>query len=306
MMPRFSSSTLAVLLAAPFSALLCQSSPVRTHDDSETVVFVCEHGTVKSVVAMAYFTRLTGERGLPIRAISRGTALEPRVPAPVRDGLRADGLSLGSFTPTPFTPADLGSAIAVVSFDQPGVAATVAGRVPTSAWDGLPAVSENYAVARDSIRLRVAGLVDSLARARAATQSQGQMSLFPPAEIQWKDGPPSLRKGVQMAVLEGDPSKPGTFTIRFRFPAGFEVMPHFHTQTEHATVISGVLHLGMGDRFDKAATRALAAGSFGYWPAGTRHFAWMEGETILQLHGQGPWTVTYVNPTDDPRKTTPR
>ena len=60
------------------------------------------------------------------------------------------------------------------------------------------------------------------------------------------------------------------------------------------------------DRFDKAATRALGAGSFGYWPAGTRHFAWMEGETILQLHGQGPWTVTYVNPADDPRKATPR
>ncbi len=306
MMPRFATSALAVLLAAPLPALRGQSPPAPAHHDSETVVFVCEHGTVKSVVAMAYFTRLAGERGLPIRAISRGTALEPSVPAPVQDGLRADGLTLGAFTPTRFTPADLGSAIAVVSFDQPGVAATVAGRVPTSAWDGLPAVSENYAVARDSIRLRVAGLVDSLARARAGNQSQGQMSLFPPAEIQWKDGPPSLRKGVQMAVLEGDPAKPGTFTIRFRFPDGFQVMPHWHTQTEHATVVKGVLHLGMGDRFDKAATRALAAGSFGYWPAGTRHFAWVEGETILQLHGQGPWTVTYVNPTDDPRKPTPR
>jgi len=43
------------------------------------------------------------------------------------------------------------------------------------------------------------------------------------------------------------------------------------------------------------------AGSFGYWPAGTRHFAWAEGETILQLHGQGPWTVTFVNAADDPR-----
>ena len=116
----------------------------------------------------------------------------------------------------------------------------------------------------------------------------------------------SLPKGVRMAILEGDPIQPGPFTIRFRFPDGFRVGPHWHTQTEHATVISGVLHLGMGDRFDRSTTRALPAGTFGFWPAGTRHFAWTEGETILQLHGQGPWTVTYVDPADDPRKATPR
>jgi len=57
----------------------------------------------------------------------------------------------------------------------------------------------------------------------------------------------------------------------------------------------------MGERFDRASTRTLATGSFGYWPAGTKHFAWAEGETVLQLHGLGPWTITYVNATDDPR-----
>ena len=73
------------------------------------------------------------------------------------------------------------------------------------------------------------------------------------------------------------------------------------TQTEHVTIVAGTLHLGMGERFDRASTRTLVTGSFGYWPAGTKHFAWAEGETILQLHGQGPWTITYVNATDDPR-----
>jgi quercetin dioxygenase-like cupin family protein len=92
--------------------------------------------------------------------------------------------------------------------------------------------------------------------------------------------------------------------MRLRFPAGLRVPPHTHTATEHATVISGVLHLGMGERFDSTATQPLAAGSFGYWVAGTKHFAWFEGETVLQIHGQGPWTLTYVNPADDPR--TPR
>jgi len=132
--------------------------------------------------------------------------------------------------------------------------------------------------------------------------SQGAMTLYAASEIQWREGPPSLPKGVQMAVLEGDPAQPGLFTLRFRFPDGFRVAPHRHTQTEHATVISGVLHLGMGERFDRETARALGAGSFGFWPAGTPHFAWAEGETILQLQGLGPWTITYVNPADDPRR----
>lgn len=144
-----------------------------------------------------------------------------------------------------------------------------------------------------------------LACCGSAAAAQSPMALFPPAEIQWKDGPPSLPKGAKMAVLEGDPSQPGMFTIRFKFPAGFQINAHWHTQTEHATVIAGILHLGNGEHFDRAATRALTVGTFGYWPAGTRHFAWAEGETILQLHGQGPWTITYVNPADDPRKTAP-
>ena len=144
------------------------SSQVRSGavSDSQTVVFVCEHGTVKSVVALAYFRQLAQERGLNIRAISRGTAPDSAVPARVREGLRLDGLPLGSFTPAEFTLADLVSAITVVSFDQPKVADIVAGRVPTAQWDGLPAVSENYRIARDSIRSRVARLVDSLDRAR--------------------------------------------------------------------------------------------------------------------------------------------
>jgi hypothetical protein len=104
-----------------------------------------------------------------------------------------------------------------------------------------------------------------------------------------------------MALLEGDPAKEGMFTVRMRFPDGFVVAPHWHSQIEHVTVLSGTLHFGMGDKFDRKATRAMPAGSFGYWPVGMKHFGWMEGKTVLQLHGRGPWTITYVNPADDPR-----
>jgi arsenate reductase len=153
-----------LLLGAPASlSAQVRATPVP---DSQTVVFVCEHGTVKSVVALAWFQRLARERHLNIRAISRGTAPDSGVPAKVREGLRLDGLPLGSFTPTRFTLADLASAITVISFDQQKVADMVGGRVPSARWDGLPAVSEDYRIARDSIRHRVARLVDSLDHAR--------------------------------------------------------------------------------------------------------------------------------------------
>jgi quercetin dioxygenase-like cupin family protein len=133
------------------------------------------------------------------------------------------------------------------------------------------------------------------------TKPAGDMGLFPAAEIRWGEGPPSLAKGASMVVLEGDPAKEGMFTMRLRFPDGFVVNPHYHSQVEHVTVIAGTLHFGMGEKFDRAKTRPMPAGSFGFWPVGMRHFAYAEGETVLQLHGKGPWTITYVNPADDPR-----
>jgi quercetin dioxygenase-like cupin family protein len=154
----------------------------------------------------------------------------------------------------------------------------------------------------------IAGLLvvgPASAAAQQPSADSAGMTLYPSGEVQWKDGPASLPKGARMAILEGDPTQPGVFTMRIKFPAGFKVSPHYHSQTEHATVISGALSLGMGRVFEKSAMRVLPAGSFGYWPAGTPHFAWFEHETVLQLHGQGPWTVTYVNPADDPRKPAP-
>lgn len=138
--------------------------------------------------------------------------------------------------------------------------------------------------------------------ATGAGQTQDKMGLFLPAEVKWGPGPTSLQKGARMAVLEGDPTKEGQFTMRLWLPDGFVVAPHWHTQVEHVTIISGVLNFGMGEKFERGATREMPAGSFGYWPVGMRHFAWTKGETVLQLHGRGPWTITYVNPADDPRR----
>lgn len=127
-------------------------------------------------------------------------------------------------------------------------------------------------------------------------------AIHTPAQIQWVDGPPSLPAGAKFAVLEGDPAKEGFFTMRVRLPDGYRIPPHTHPKVEHITVISGTFNFGMGDKFDQSATKEMPAGTFGFWPEGMKHFAWARGETIVQLHGVGPWSIEYLDPADDPRK----
>jgi hypothetical protein len=149
-----------------------------------------------------------------------------------------------------------------------------------------------------------AALAAGVALARAADEpSMGGMdaTLFPASGMEWKPGPPSLPKGVSIAVLEGDPSAEGPFVFRLKAPDGYRIPPHTHPKVERVTVISGTFNLGMGEKFDEKAAKAMPAGTFGYWPAGMKHFAFTKGETVVQLHGTGPWTIVYLDPKDDPR-----
>jgi hypothetical protein len=124
-----------------------------------------------------------------------------------------------------------------------------------------------------------------------------------PDELKWGPAPPSLPPGAQLAVLSGDPSKAGgQYTMRAKFPDGYKVPPHWHPTDENVTVIQGTFNLGMGDKLDQSETKALPAGGFAMMPKHMHHFAWATGETIVQIHGTGPFAITYVNPADDPRK----
>jgi hypothetical protein len=126
--------------------------------------------------------------------------------------------------------------------------------------------------------------------------------IFPPSAITWKDGPPSLAAGAKFTVLEGDPSKEGLFTMRLWLPDGFRIMPHWHPAVEHVTIVSGTFHVGMGDTFAADQAGALPAGTFAFLAPQMHHFAWAEGETVVQLHGVGPWQINYLDPANDPRK----
>jgi quercetin dioxygenase-like cupin family protein len=145
----------------------------------------------------------------------------------------------------------------------------------------------------------------SLALAAAAT---AQMAAKPAhvvvgaAELKWGPAPPVFEKEAQMAVVSGDPGKPGPFVVRLKAPAGFKVMPHFHPTDENITVVSGTFALGMGDKFDTAALKEMGAGAFALMPAEMHHFAMAKTAVIAQVHGTGPFALTYVNPADDPSK----
>jgi quercetin dioxygenase-like cupin family protein len=125
-----------------------------------------------------------------------------------------------------------------------------------------------------------------------------------PDGIKWAPAPAILPAGAKLAVLEGDPAKAGEFTMRLSLPAGYRIPPHFHPVTEHVTVIDGTFYVGMGEAFDATKANALPTGTFAALEPGVRHFAFTKGATTVQLHGVGPWSLTYVNPADDPRTKT--
>ena len=135
----------------------------------------------------------------------------------------------------------------------------------------------------------------------ATKHKDGGFEVFPVNKIEWKVGPASLPKGAQIAVLEGDPTKEGPFVFRVKVPDGYRVPVHTHPKTERVTVISGTFNIGMGEKFDEKNTKAMPAGTYGYWEAGMKHFVWTKGETVVQFHGMGPWSIQYVNADDDPR-----
>ena len=84
--------------------------------------------------------------------------------------------------------------------------------------------------------------------------------IFSADQIEWKPAPAALPPGAQVAILRGDPAQPGLFTMRLKFPANYQIAAHWHPADEHATVLSGTLHIGVGEKFDAAKTDAVSAG----------------------------------------------
>src|SRR5919109_3404511 len=123
------------------------------------------------------------------------------------------------------------------------------------------------------------------------------------AAVKWGPGPGFLPAGARFAVLEGDPGASGVYTIRLRLPNGYIIKPHFHPTDENVTIISGTFVVGMGDSVSWKGAQRLSAGGFITAPKDAHHFAMARGVTVVQVHGEGPFQITYVKPADDPRNT---
>ena len=121
------------------------------------------------------------------------------------------------------------------------------------------------------------------------------------SQLKWGPAPDALPKGAQIAVLSGDPSKDGPYVVRLRLPGGYKVPAHSHPTTEMVTVLNGKFNLGMGDKLDQKKGMLLTNGGFAEAPAKMNHYAWTTSPTLVQIHGQGPFAINYVNPADDPR-----
>jgi len=140
-----------------------------------------------------------------------------------------------------------------------------------------------------------------LGGAPAGWAQHGAHQMIAPADLKWVDVP-SLPTGAKIAVIEGPMSEPVPFTVRLRFPANYRIPAHWHPAVERVTVLSGTFNMGMGDKLDPQRTTPLGPGGIAIMQPKTNHFAWTGEETVVQLNGTGPWGITYVNPTDDPRK----
>jgi anti-sigma factor ChrR (cupin superfamily) len=147
-----------------------------------------------------------------------------------------------------------------------------------------------------------AGSAQTAKPAKSAPAAPAAHVLLTPGDMKWGPAPPVLPAGAQIAVLDGDPSKPGFFSVRLKFPDGYKIPAHWHPTDENITVIQGTFRAGMGDAMSEAGLHEFPVGSFVKMPKQMRHFAAAKGEVIVQIYGPGPFVITYVNPADDPSK----
>lgn len=124
------------------------------------IVFVCEHGAAKSIIAAAYFNKFATERGLQVRAAARGTKPDKELSSTAVAGLGEDGLIPTESVPRKLSVEEVESATQIISFCE--LPEEYSKKV-VEQWDSVPSVSENYEKSRDAIVEIVNQLINSIA-----------------------------------------------------------------------------------------------------------------------------------------------
>jgi quercetin dioxygenase-like cupin family protein len=147
---------------------------------------------------------------------------------------------------------------------------------------------------RSMLALAALTLLFGLSSAFAQDSPPAGVIVVPPDNVKWKNAD-SMGKGVQQAVLMGDPSKSGPFAFLLKLPAGTAVPAHTHPNRENITIISGDFKLGSGAKPDESKAQAMPPGSFASVPPNTPHYAFVgKEEAVVQIWGDGPRGMTLV------------
>ena len=153
-----------------------------------------------------------------------------------------------------------------------------------------------------TVTIAAVGFVLSLVAFMAAPMWAAEYTAVMPPDIKWNDAP-SIGPGVKTAVIDGDPKSSGSFVMRLRVPPKTKVRVHTHPADENVTILSGTLYFAAGDKFDAKAAKPFGPGSYFSIGKGKPMFAYTtDSEVIAQLHGNGPWGLTYLDPADDSPK----
>ena len=155
------------------------------------------------------------------------------------------------------------------------------------------------------MRLRILSVALLLATANIAL-AEDMPAPIDASKIKWSAAPNMLPPGAQWFVMSGDPSKDGQYVVRLRLPAGYQIPAHSHATAEMVTVLSGKLLLGMGDKLDPKKGVVVSTGGFAETPAKMNHYTVATSPSVIQVHGVGPFDITYVDKADDPRNAPPR
>jgi quercetin dioxygenase-like cupin family protein len=135
--------------------------------------------------------------------------------------------------------------------------------------------------------------------ASAADPTSGQeYTAVMEREIKWQDAP-SIGPGAKTAVIQGDPKSSGPFVMRLQLPPKTTLGVHTHPAAENVTVLAGTLYFAPGDKLDRKSAKAFGPGSYFSIGQGKPMFAYTTDKAAtLQLHGNGPWGITYLDSKD--------
>lgn len=137
----------------------------------------------------------------------------------------------------------------------------------------------------------------------AATFAKTEGQLLVRAKgIKWGAAPPGLPAGAKATLLQGNPNGTGRYVIRLQFPSNYKVPFHAHTNAMDVTVVSGTLYVASSQTYDKKKAFAIKPGDFYHLPPQASQLLFTKGETVVEIHGDGPYDLKYANAADDPLK----